>query len=782
VIDELGAVSSSTVPTNSSEALIATIRMRALAAGQASFTSDPAEGSGTDLLLYSRDDAVPEASIGFGSVALTVTAPYTATDDNVTVDEDSTDNVVDALPNDEATAGANTTLSLVSVGTPGHGQALIVNGEMRYTPDPDYFGADSFTYVVEDQNGSAQTATVHVTVTGTNDPPNAVDDSFQVATDSGATQLDLLANDNDAPDSGETLTLTAVGATSNGGSVAIASDGSSVSYTPASGFTGTDSFSYTVSDGTTTSTATVNVSVGQTNAPPTAVNDAFTLAEDSFDAANDPAADAEYDVLANDSPSDSGETISLRSVGSSAHGAAVRLSDDGSKIFYAPAADFFGTDPISYTIVDSAGAEATATVTFTVTAVNDPPPADAISQSVLTGAEAVTVATLDDLGTNVDGEEAVTFTELGTTSAGGTAQIASDGESVVYTPPSDTYTGTDTFAYTVTDASGATSTGEVTLTVREYVPRSFTVSLDRPELGSTVQLGSVSLRGTTDFGETVEQTGHFSATDGTLTFADLAPGEYEIEVPAMPFLAGGANPQIFSIDSNADSGNVDDLVAELGPLLPRYVSIRDYLITTPSQTILAAVQAGQSSVWVAPSNDLGGMSNPRLSLNDNGSAFELEITDANDQTQQATVPVDDAESVDLREELDGVQLVRINVSPDVVTYSPGISSSASASEAEGEAASNGGQAAPLSVPLTGEGESTGSSSTGLGSTGSESDPDLASLAARRTAALDAAYADVAEDANRPTTAETLLEERDPQGVDSQAVDAVVSLFSDRDSS
>ena len=81
---------------------------------------------------------------------------------------------------------------------------------MSYTPDANYFGTDSFTYTISDGNGGSDTATVTVTVTTVNDDPDAVDDAATVAEDSGATAIDVLANDNDGADAGETLTVTAV--------------------------------------------------------------------------------------------------------------------------------------------------------------------------------------------------------------------------------------------------------------------------------------------------------------------------------------------------------------------------------------------------------------------------------------------------------------------------------------------------------------------------------------------------------------------------------------------
>ena len=119
---------------------------------------------------------------------------------------------------------------------------------MLYTPDPDYFGPDSFTYTISDGNGGTATATVAVTVTNVNDNPVATDDSATVAEDSTGNVINVLVNDNDGVDEGETLTITAVSDPAHG-TAAIGAGGTSVLYTPDPDYFGPDSFTYTITDG-----------------------------------------------------------------------------------------------------------------------------------------------------------------------------------------------------------------------------------------------------------------------------------------------------------------------------------------------------------------------------------------------------------------------------------------------------------------------------------------------------------------------------------------------------
>ena len=139
---------------------------------------------------------------------------------------------------------------------------------LTYKPNANANGGDSFTYTISDGHGGTSTATVSVTITPVNDVPNAVNDiGFTVPESAGATALAVKANDTDID--GDTLTITGV---SNGahGVVAITGSGTGLTYDPAQLFTGTDVFTYTVSDGHGGSdTATVLVNVGKDTTAPT---------------------------------------------------------------------------------------------------------------------------------------------------------------------------------------------------------------------------------------------------------------------------------------------------------------------------------------------------------------------------------------------------------------------------------------------------------------------------------------------------------------------------------
>jgi Ca2+-binding RTX toxin-like protein len=187
--------------------------------------------------------------------------PPVAQDDAATTDEE-TAVTLDVLSNDTSQTGG--TLELLSVTQGANGTVQInADGTVTYRPALDFFGEDSFTYQVGDGSPGSSTATVTVTVLNQPDSPVAADDS---ATTQAGTPvvIDVLANDQDAD--GTQPTLLDFGQGTNG-SVTENPNGT-LTYTPNAGTLGQDSFAYTITDGTTTDTATVNVTVQDEPPPP----------------------------------------------------------------------------------------------------------------------------------------------------------------------------------------------------------------------------------------------------------------------------------------------------------------------------------------------------------------------------------------------------------------------------------------------------------------------------------------------------------------------------------
>jgi len=152
-------------------------------------------------------------------------------------------------------------LTAVLVAGVSHGSLVLnSNGSFTYTPSANFNGADSFTYMANDGLANSNTATVTITVNAVNDPPSAVNDTYSTKKNNGLTVAapGVLANDSDAD--GNPLTSVLVAGVSHG-SLTLNSNGS-FTYTPVTGYTGSDSFTYMANDGLASSnTATVAITI-----------------------------------------------------------------------------------------------------------------------------------------------------------------------------------------------------------------------------------------------------------------------------------------------------------------------------------------------------------------------------------------------------------------------------------------------------------------------------------------------------------------------------------------
>ena len=224
-----------------------------------------------------------------------------------------------------------------------------------------------------------------------NRAPAAVDDTATVARNGDGVFIDVLANDED-PD-GDPLTVASVTQASSG---SVVNNGDFVTYTPPNGFQGEDSFSYTVSDGTDSASATVTVTVS---------NDAPIAKPDTAETVSGVA--VEIDVLANDSDPN-GDELTLITVSTASGGT---TSIDGDRVRYLPDEDFTGTDSFTYTVRDAGGSEATGEVTITV--IEQQPNSPPVAQDDLLVTDRNSIAIADVLANDSDPDgDPLTITQL----------------------------------------------------------------------------------------------------------------------------------------------------------------------------------------------------------------------------------------------------------------------------------------------------------------------------------------------------------------------------------
>ncbi len=333
--------------------------------GQVSYTP-AANFNGSDTFSYTVADqqgAVSNVASVMINVGSSNDAPL-ANNDTASTDEDHAVSV-DVLANDSDMDGTLVPASVALLQQPAHGQVLLnsATGALVYTPAANYFGQDSFSYAVQDNEGAtSNAASVTVTVNSVNDAPVAANNSVTLQEDASLS-INVLGNDSDVDGTLVPASVQLVSLPAHGSATVSAGDGS-VLYTPASNAVGDDSFSYRVQDdqGAWSNVATVALTIQPVNDAPLANADQGSLDEDSA---------LTLYLLDNDSDID-GSLQDVQIVAQPASGS-LDVGSNGA-VTYTPAANFNGSDSFSYQAVDNEGAlSPSALVTLTVHAVNDAP-------------------------------------------------------------------------------------------------------------------------------------------------------------------------------------------------------------------------------------------------------------------------------------------------------------------------------------------------------------------------------------------------------------------------
>ncbi|HCP53499.1 MAG TPA: hypothetical protein DIU04_01875, partial [Pseudomonas sp.] len=256
-----------------------------------------------------------------------------------------------------------------SIAVTGGTVSVAADGSLSFIPTPNFNGALSFAYEVQDSQGGVASANVSITVTPVNDPPVAVNDVYSTAEDSPIA-LNLTANDSDLD--GDALSVRSINgvllsggvqriAVTNG-SVDVAADGS-LSFTPTGDYNGAVSFTYVLQDA---NGATANASVSISVSPVVdIVADTLTTNEDtpiSFNVLTG-AGGASADSFENPAAQVTAITQPPAGQGS------VSFTANGD-MTYTPPANFNGVTSFTYTVT-SGGVTETTTVTLNVTSVPD---------------------------------------------------------------------------------------------------------------------------------------------------------------------------------------------------------------------------------------------------------------------------------------------------------------------------------------------------------------------------------------------------------------------------
>jgi hypothetical protein len=294
-------------------------------------------------------------------VTITITSanqPPVANNDTASVNEDDPSGVtINVVANDTDVDGNLLAASVTVVSSVVNG-TLVNNGDgsLKYTPNANFSGQDSFTYRVSDGGGlTSNTATVSISVTPVPDAPVANDDQASLnPNETSVVVINVIANDTDADGDLNPASVTVTSNPAQG--TAVGNGDGTITYTATGGGLGTDTFTYQVCDTAgACATATVSVTVSG-NRPPDAVDDPnITTPQGKAVVIN---------VLANDTDPD-GDTLTVSQFSQGSRGT-VTANPDGS-LTYTPSSNFKGSDTFTYTISDGKGGTDTATVTITTT-------------------------------------------------------------------------------------------------------------------------------------------------------------------------------------------------------------------------------------------------------------------------------------------------------------------------------------------------------------------------------------------------------------------------------
>lgn len=529
------------------------------------------------------------------------------------------------------------------------------DGLLRYEPDLNFYGMDSFTFTVQDQDAqTSNTATVIINVASINDIP--VGNSDSVSTDEDTlVNIDVLANDTD--DSALDPTSVTIVQNPVNGSVTVNGNGT-IDYTPNANWNGVDEFTYRVEDDglgapggvLSTEATSVSVTVNSVNDVPIANNDSYTLDEDSIYLSN---------ITGNDTDVENDE-LSVTITDDPDHGTATIMSNG--MVQYVPDVNYFGADSYVYKVNDGAADSATATVDLTINSINDAP--------VITEGETVAVTMSEDsspaafsLTLNATDVENDTITwSISSAASHGTASVSGTGlsKSIDYAPSAD-FNGSDSFVVQVSDGNGGTDTISVDVTINntndapvigggasvsvsmseDSAPTAFSLTLSASDkdgdtltwqISSAASNGSAVVTGTgssKSIGYT--PTADFNGSDSfVVQVSDGNGGSDSItvdvdinEVNDAPVIAEGENTSI----TVSEDSNLSSLVLNATDVENDTVTWR--ISTAPSNGVAAVDGMGSApSIRYTPDANYNGPD-----------SFVVEISDGNGGTDLITVNV-----------------------------------------------------------------------------------------------------------------------------------------------
>jgi len=416
--------------------------------------------NGATSFTYKVNDGDLDSNVA--TVNITINSindiPVMAADQSLSTNEDTALNFT--ISNATDVDGDTLTYKVVSAPTQGVLTNCITTSygsdlTCTYTPNANYNGSDSFTYIATDSIGTAAThATVSLTINAVNDAPTVA------ATQSISTNEDTVLNFNLSAGSdidADTLSYIKVSDPASGSVTCTGGTSRACIYTPASNFNGATSFTYKVNDGNLDSNiATVNITVN-------AVNDIPVMAADQSLSTNE---DTPLNFTISNATDIDGDILTYKIVSAPTQGVLSNCitTSYGSDLTctYTPNLNYNGSDSFTYIATDSMATAAThATVTLTINAVNDAPSV-ATTQSVSTNEDTVLNFNLT-AGSDIDGDT-LNYFKVSNPASGSVTCTGGTSRACTYTPANN-FNGTTTFTYKVNDGNLDSNTATVTITI-----------------------------------------------------------------------------------------------------------------------------------------------------------------------------------------------------------------------------------------------------------------------------------------------------------------------------
>lgn len=325
----------------------------------------------------------------------------------------------------------SSTLNYQIISQPAHGSLDGVAPDLSYTPDLNFSGTDSFTYLVNDGDSDSELATVTIFVGAVNHAPTANPDSYSINLNQtlNVDAPGVLENDNDTD--GDSMTAI-INTSTDFGQLTLFDNGS-FQYIPDQDFNGIDTFTYYASDGSASSEVTsVSIEVLQTSIPTADSMDLFGT-EDT-------------DLPITLSGSSSGTNDLIYSYSDPAYGV---LTGNAPNLVYTPNENYYGTDSFTYWVNDGENDSLDALVTITIDPVNDAPTAVADFYDVANNQTTLTRRSEGILINDYDIENDRLSAVLDTNPTNGQLVLYDNG-AFEYTPDTD-FIGIDSFTYHAVD-------------------------------------------------------------------------------------------------------------------------------------------------------------------------------------------------------------------------------------------------------------------------------------------------------------------------------------------